>query len=254
MTIKTPKRTRSQANIWINGVSGRMGQNILALLNESKEFTYLGGSDQANLIKPSLISQSDIIIDFSSAGGNLLLLNAAKKMRSTKFLIGTTGLTAARFTQWKAVANKNKHLVLFAPNTSFGIYLLSTQVGNFASELASKDWDIEIIETHHNKKTDSPSGTAKFLARRIASACPGFRVAGSHSGPRVSKTIGVHAVRGGGVTGEHEIRFIGKHEEISITHRAFSRSLFAEGALVFSKMLVNSRKSGCFQLEDFQIY
>lgn len=249
MTIKKTKTTK----VWLHGISGRMGAEISKLLAESTTLRLCAGSD--HLTSQTMwknLDQADVIIDFSSPTGNNLLLSKITRLKGKRILIGTTGLVASMLKKWDAIAKKQGHTVLLAPNTSLGVYILAQNIGRFALALSAADWDIEIIESHHNKKIDAPSGTALFLARMIQLACPQHKIVTSRAGSRTKRTIGIHAVRGGGIFGEHEIRFIGSHEEIYIGHRAFSRALFSEGAVRLAEKLVETKIKGVITIEDFK--
>lgn len=235
--------------VWISGISGRMGSEISKALEDSKTLKLLGGHD-AKASAEIKFKSADIYIDFSSIEGNQALLKQLQPLKKKIVLIGTTGLTEKHTQAWKKLATANKHLVLFAPNTSLGIYTLAKYAGKIARSLVDSHFDVELIETHHNQKKDAPSGTALLLAKVIQKECPEFKIVLGHSGLRKSKTIGVHAVRGGGVFGEHEIRFIGANEEIKIAHRAFSRALFAQGAVSLAEKLRARNDSGLIFIED----
>ena len=130
------------------------------------------------------------------------------------------------------------------------IYLLMNEVGRIARVLVPAEFDIEIVETHHKRKKDAPSGTALLLARAIQKEFPKASIVTSHPELRKPGSIGVHAVRGGGVFGEHEVRFISEHEEITVAHRAFSRALFAHGALNLAEKLHQRSTVGYVTLAD----
>lgn len=217
-------------HVWISGLSGRMGQSIAQAIAENPRFELIGGGTE-KMTDLVALKKADVIIDFSSISGNGALLKTLTSHKAKTVLIGTTGLTEKTLEKWADLAKKNLHRVLFAPNTSIGIYLLMTEIGRFANILVPAGFDIEIVETHHNRKKDAPSGTALLLAKSIQKEFPNYKVTTSHEALRQPKSIGVHAVRGGGVFGEHEVRFISEHEEITVSHRAFSRALFAHGAL-----------------------
>ena len=240
----------SKASLWIHGISGRMGQEISELLAADKELSLLGGSDQKSKLNDE-IENADIIVDFSSTAGNLQLQKHLAKFVGKKVLIGTTGLSSSALNSWKVFARNKENLVILAPNTSFGIYTMAISVGSLAKKLADQNWSIEIVEAHHSRKLDAPSGTANLLARMIQKECPKLSVTEKHASPRRPDSIGIHSIRGGGIVGEHEVRFIGPQEEICVSHRAFSRSLFAHGAIGLCKSLLASNKSGFFMLEDF---
>lgn len=247
------KAVSAKFKVWIHGISGRMGQEIAHLIANHDRLYLAGGSDKDT--PPKTIQKGilacDIVIDFSSPDGSMALQKQMAHLTGKAVLIGTTGLSVAQIKKWSDTATNQKHRILAAANTSLGIYTLAQHVGALAALLAPEDFDIEIIETHHNKKIDAPSGTALFLAKMIQKDCPDFKLVFGHSKKRSPKTIGVHAVRGGGVFGEHEVRFIGAHEEIKITHRAFSRGLFANGALALALRLVKRKPFGLITVDQF---
>ncbi|MCX6117539.1 MAG: 4-hydroxy-tetrahydrodipicolinate reductase [Proteobacteria bacterium] len=239
------KKKGTKTNLWIQGREGRMGSEIETILENSPELNF-ELSDKFVTNQKS----SNLVIDFSSPEGTASLLMLAKKRKDVFFLIGTTGLPEKLISQWKSVAVKQGHKVLFAQNTSLGVYTLATSIGAIAKKLVPNEFDLEIVETHHNKKKDAPSGTALLLARMIQKDVPDLKIVFGHSALRPAKSIGIHAVRGGGVFGEHEIRFIGQHEEIAIKHRAFSRKLFASGALALSQKLLTIKNPGIYTIDE----
>lgn len=246
--MTTVQKKSKPLSIWISGLSGRMGQAIAEAAEQHKSLHILGGSS-ASSSDLSAFKKADIIIDFSSLAGNQGLLELMTKHSSKTLLIGTTGLSDKILKKWQELAEKNKHRILFAPNTSIGIYLLMNEVGRFAKVLVPAAFDIEIVETHHNRKKDAPSGTALLLAKALQNEFPAYKIVTAHDGLRSPKTIGVHAVRGGGVFGEHVVRFISEHEEITIGHRAFSRALFAHGALSLAEK-IHAKKAFGFSTLD----
>lgn len=257
-------------SLWLHGSSGRMGLEIQKAIAEgSSGFRLIGGSARSfeggtlhqgrPVTAPQLahvlsIDKIDLVLDFSTAEGNELLREAVSQasIKGLRVLIGTTGLSEASIKAWKTVAREQSLSLLMAPNTSLGILLMAKAALVAAAPLAKLGFDIEVIETHHRQKRDAPSGTAKFLANTLADAIPGKKVTTGRDDARMPEEIGVHAVRGGGVFGEHEIRIIGDHEEIAITHRAFSRTLFASGALVLAKWL-STKEAGVYGLLDVDL-
>jgi len=242
-----------------------MGKEIQgAILEASSSMRIEGGSSrrfegelfhQGQVVTPKLLTHSllrvDLVFDFSAPEANRLLYKAfvPGELRRKAILIGTTGLTESDQKSWAAVAKKNQLQLLFAPNTSIGVLALLRSALTAAGLCGSKNFDLEIIETHHRAKIDAPSGTAKMLANGLASAIPGTKVVSKRSGARKPGEIGVHSVRGGGVFGEHEIRFISDHEEITLSHRAFSRALFAKGAVHLGHWLLE-QTPGIYTLSD----
>ncbi|MBC7660177.1 MAG: 4-hydroxy-tetrahydrodipicolinate reductase [Chitinophagaceae bacterium] len=249
---------------WIHGYSGRMGQEILKQIHNDPQWTMIGGSSARGLYYKdqeglswdrfeNLLSEAEVLIDFSSVSGNEELYQGllTQSNISAALIIGSTGLTAEAITNWETLAGQKKMSILLAPNTSLGILLLH-QISKLLGEVLSPlHFDIEILESHHRAKLDAPSGTAKFLANGLAHVL-GKKVVINREGLREPKEIGVTALRGGSVFGEHDILFLGDEEEMRISHRALSRGLFAKGALLLAKW-IEQQKPGFYRLEDIRI-
>jgi 4-hydroxy-tetrahydrodipicolinate reductase len=264
------KAAKQSASLWLNGSSGRMGLEIQkALLAGPSPFRLVGGSaltfegetlHQGRNVTPELLAQAlvkgkvDVIVDFSTPEGNDVLYAALAKAeaKGLRVLIGTTGLGDKRLEAWKKLAKSRGLALLIAPNTSLGVLITVKAALTAAAPLVARGFDVEIVETHHKNKKDAPSGTAKFMADTLAASLPGKKVVTERDGARQPHEIGVHAVRGGGVFGEHEIRLIGEHEEVTVAHRAFSRALFASGALVLAGWLA-TQKPGVYGLLDVSV-
>ncbi len=175
-----------------------------------------------------------VAIDFSSPAGTLALLRGASEHKMA-LVIGTTGMGAEGEA---AVREAAKHVpVVFAANYSVGVNLLLELVEKAARILNAKQFDAEIVEAHHKHKKDAPSGTALMLANSLAKgrdvnlqdvACWGRE---GITGERPEGQIGIHAVRGGDVVGDHTVSFLGEGERVMISHLATSRRTFAEGAV-----------------------
>ena len=246
MTETTKKK------VWINGLSGRMGEALQEIFKERSDIRFLGGASQQDFSqKVSLISQADLVIDFSSPEGTKALAEWVKTqaLSHTSFLICTTGLSDDVKALWSDIARKSSLSIMLAPNTSLGVLLTLKASLGIASVAHKEGFDILLDETHHREKKDSPSGTALFLASALSKET-GLNLAfgGDKFDPQTR--IMVQASRGGGVFGEHTIRFISNEEEVSITHRAFSRALFAKGA-VYLGLALSLRGPGFYNLESF---
>lgn len=249
---------------WLHGYSGRMGQEITKALRSTKSWTLVGGSSGRGLMVEdhegiswdqfsNVVTSANVLIDFSSVAGNLELQKIIRSDNhySTAILIGSTGLEPKQIEEWKKIAKEKKIAILLAPNTSLGILLLH-QISKLLGEVLSPlGFDIEILESHHRQKIDAPSGTAKFLAQGIAGALD-KTIKVNREGKREPNEIGVTALRGGTVFGEHEIQYLGDDEEIKISHRALSRGLFAKGALLLAEWVAD-QKPGFYKLEDVTI-
>lgn len=244
-----------RASVWIHGMSGKMGQEITSLMETKKymdEWMLLGGSalDSSEEKICLEISKADCFIDFSSKDGNEFFYKVLKasSVQGKSLLIGSTGLSEAQKVNWIQLAEDRQMSLMIAPNTSLGVILTLKAALGIAGICSEHDFDIEIEETHHRYKVDAPSGTAVFLGDHLARATDKSWVSGTN-GLRNREEIGIHATRGGGVFGEHKIRFISDYEEISIQHRAFSRTLFASGALALLSWL-RKKKPGVYKVEE----
>jgi len=240
--------------ICVAGACGRMGRRILELGVVEPDIE-VGGAFEARALAGteltvgiecgcpqqvvvsgdgrSELGKSDVLIDFTVADACLPNVRAAVELGKPA-VVGTTGLSERQQSELAALAQKVA--IVYAPNMSIGVNLLFKLTAEVASILGL-DYNVEVVETHHNQKKDSPSGTAVRLAERAAAALgleyAGDVVHGRHGqvGARPPRQIGVHAVRGGDVVGEHTVSFIGQGERIELTHRAHSRDNFARGAL-----------------------
>lgn len=249
--------------MWIHGFSGRMGKEIQNSITATPgRFLILGGSTEegvkvlnprGNLNLADGLLSADLILDFSSPQGSEGLLNAFAEggLAQKSILIGTTGHTSKQIRNWRELAKKGRHRILLAPNTSLGV-LATMQASRLVDQLTrGLGFDVEILETHHRRKKDSPSGTACYLAESLA-AQSGATLKANRNGPRTTGEIGIHSIRGGGVFGEHAVRFLADDEEICISHRAFGRALFAKGALVLGQWLVQ-QPTGFYALSDVNL-
>jgi len=255
-----------QSSIWIHGLSGKMGQEVQVCTNAHKSVYFAGGSSRVlqydgklgleKTNKDTLASalseiSPSILIDFSTISGNQLLLDSLQTYtKPLAVVVGTTGLEASTVSNWRSLVKKRPHIhLLIAPNTSIGVALTLKAALSVAGILVENDFDIEIVESHHRRKVDAPSGTAKYLAEGVAKGVGGLELTTDHQGKRKPHTIGIHAIRGGGIYGEHEIRFISEDEELKISHRSFGRKLFANGALNLGLWLMK-KEAGAYGLED----
>ncbi len=196
-------------------------------------------------------SAADVALDLSLPGATGAVVLSARTA-NTPLVCGTTGLTDELI---QAIDSAARDIpVLYTPNLSLGIAVMTTLVEQAVKGLGD-GYDIEIVETHHRKKVDAPSGTALAIAEAAARAQDLFpkdsiRLGRSgRTGIRPQSEIGVHAVRGGAVFGEHTVLMAGQHERIEITHRAESRALFAEGALRAVRFL-KGKRPGRYTMAD----
>ncbi|MFO0592609.1 MAG: 4-hydroxy-tetrahydrodipicolinate reductase [Polyangiaceae bacterium] len=191
---------------------------------------------------------ADAVIDFSSPKALPDVAHTASRL-GIAIVSGTTRLDAEAERMLDAAAKKVP--VLWAPNTSVGVHVLK-ELAAAAARALGPGFDVEIVEAHHRGKVDAPSGTATAIAAAVKSVREGLReVRGrdGNVGPREADEIGVFAMRGGDVIGEHTVHFLGHGERIEITHRATNRDLFARGALRAARFLVG-KPAGRYTMAD----
>jgi 4-hydroxy-tetrahydrodipicolinate reductase len=190
---------------------------------------------------------ADVVVDFSNRD-SLPEVTEYVRRTGTALVSGTTGFTAQQMEQLRRLGDCAP--VLHSANYSIGVAVLKKLAAQAAAVLG-EDFDIEIIETHHNQKADAPSGTAKLLLDAVDPNHTCTPVYGREGmcGKRTKNEIGVHALRGGTVAGEHTVAFFGPDEEVKLTHRADSRKIFAAGALKAAKKLVG-KQNGYYTLEE----
>ncbi len=241
-------------DIWLSGACGYMGRAVAALARE-RGVTVLGGIDRVPsecgfplYSSPAEMPEGgDGLIDFSSPAALDDLLPVLVE-RGLPAVLATTGYTDE---QLLAIDRASEKIPIFrSANMSVGIAVLQHLCSD-AARILGPDFDVEIVETHHNRKKDAPSGTALMLLDSIARERTAAAVYGRHGrdARRVPGEIGVHAVRGGTVTGEHEVLFLGDHERIRLSHSAESRSVFAAGALRAASFLAG-REPGLYSMND----
>lgn len=234
-------------NVLINGSEGKMGKVLLEQINTSTNFNYIGGVDKNNEIS-SITTLPDVIIDFSTPSGTLNILEFAKE-NHIPTVIATTGFTPE---QNGIIENYSKEIPIFkSANMSYETNLMISLVSRLAKEL--KNSDIEIVEAHHNRKVDSPSGTALMIADGINKALDNSMHyeydRHSKKTPRDKKEIGIHSLRGGTEVGKHTVFFFGENESLEISHTVTSRSVFASGALKAAEFIID-KPTGLYNMND----
>ena len=246
--------------IVVNGCNGRMGQTVVALAQENPDLAVVAGVDPKGQADPSwtfptyrtlsdVEESAAVVVDFSLPEGTTELVQTASA-RGMGVVIATTGLDQDQLRALEEAATSVP--ILRAANMSLGINLLKALVKQAVQALGST-FDVEIVERHHRMKKDSPSGTALALAdvaKEAAEGDPSY-VHGRHGtdAKRSDTEIGIHAVRGGTIVGEHDVIFAGSDEVITLSHKAYSRKLFAAGALKAAQYLAG-RKPGLYGMED----
>jgi 4-hydroxy-tetrahydrodipicolinate reductase len=238
------------------GACGKMGGNVLSLLADDTQASAVCGVDlfpkeigiPVYKTFADVTEQADVIIDFSSPIGLKERLDYAKA-NGLGVVLAATGFTADDL---KMVDEYSKEIAIFkTANLSLGVNLMQALI-KAAAEVLGESYDVEIIERHHNLKKDAPSGTALMLADTINQAFDGGKkyVNGRDGivGAREKTEIGIHAVRGGTIVGEHEVMFAGEDEIITITHSARSKRVFAVGAIRAAKFL-KGKQAGMYEMK-----
>lgn len=242
----------------MHGCNGAMGQVISSLAEADGEMEIVAGVDLNTERKNSYpvyasleeCPRADVIIDFASAKAVDHLLDYCAAT-GTPVVLCTTGLSEEQIRRVEETAEKAA--VLRSANMSLGINLLLKLVKEAARVLAAADFDIEILEKHHNRKLDAPSGTALALADSINEAMESqyhyVYDRSSRRQKRDPREIGIQSVRGGSIVGEHDVIFAGQDEVITISHIAYSRAIFAKGAVAAAKFLAG-KTSGLYDMAD----
>jgi len=234
-----------------------MGGVLTQLISREQDIEVVGGidphpSERDYPIFPTLAQctvKGDVIIDFSAPGTTEELIQEAMKQK-TPVVIATTGLSES---DNEMIYQASRSIALFrSGNMSLGINLVQNLISQAVKVLGS-GFDVEIIEKHHRMKKDSPSGTALMLADSVKEAREDeVHYTYGREGAdtlRNGDEIGIHAVRGGTIVGDHEILFAGEDELISIRHQAFSRQVFATGAIAAARFLY-TRSTGLYSMKD----
>jgi 4-hydroxy-tetrahydrodipicolinate reductase len=233
-------------------VRARTGAALTALVDRPD----LTGQDCDGLKLMALaeaLTACDVIIDFSTPAGSVALARAAAAHGGPALVIASTG---ASETESQAIAAAaGKVAMVRSGNFSLGVNLLAGLVAQAAKALGPEDWDIEIVEAHHRRKVDAPSGTALMLGEAAARGRGASlrtveeRVRDGVTGPRASGAIGFASLRGGGIVGEHSVVFAAEDEIITLSHSARDRGLFARGA-VAAALWVAGKPPGLYDMMD----
>ncbi|PKL18453.1 MAG: 4-hydroxy-tetrahydrodipicolinate reductase [Spirochaetae bacterium HGW-Spirochaetae-5] len=259
-------------NIGICGIGGRMGNAILRISTErghklgaafDADGSPLLNKNAKELVNNPLaectisainaddLQKVDGIIDFSAPAASIKLIRILSELKKP-VVIGTTGFSDADVAEIRACSEKIP--VILSPNMSLGVNLLF-KLTEIASMALTTDYDVEIFEAHHRFKKDAPSGTAKRLLEIVKENMKGLSGAADVNGregitgERTANEIGMHAMRGGNIIGEHTVFYTGLNDRIELTHRAASRDVFAEGAVSAMEFL-NKKNPGYYTMYD----
>lgn len=245
--------------IALSGCNGRMGRVIADIVSTRDNMEIVSGFD-VNTVKNGNFpvfsdpfefqGDCDVIIDFSNASSTEHLLAYCEK-HNTPVVICTTGHSAEQLVKIREASSKIA--VFRSGNMSIGINLMTELLRKSAAVLGDK-YDVEIIEKHHNQKLDAPSGTALMLADAVADALPydAEYVYDRHERreKRPAHEIGISAIRGGTIVGEHSVLFCGRDEIIEIKHTALSREVFAVGAVDAAAFMAGCTQPGMYDMND----
>ena len=234
----------------INGSKGRMGQALISCIHADSSLSLTAGLDAGDNLAAALPC-CDAVIDFTHATSTVSIAeacaNAAKPL-----VIGTTGHDEADRQKIAEIAKRIP--IVFAPNFSVGVNTLFWLTRK-ATEILGTDFDLEVVEMHHRLKKDSPSGTARRLAEILAEVRElDYTKDVRHGregmvGERTPTEIGMHAIRGGDVVGDHTVIFANVGERVELTHKASSRDTFAKGALRAAQWALH-QKPGLYDMQD----
>lgn len=245
--------------IILHGCNGKMGQTITGLIADDKEIEIAAGIDAYDNVDntypvftdiDACDIEADAVIDFSAAPAvdKLLAYCAAKKLPC---VLCTTGLSEEQLRKVEETAKQTA--ILRSANMSLGINMLLKLLKEAAATLSPAGFDIEIVEKHHNQKVDAPSGTALALAdsvnEALDGACHYVYDRSNIRAKRDGKEIGISAVRGGTIVGDHDVIFAGADEVVTFSHRAYSKAVFGKGAIQAAKFLAG-KSAGMYNMSD----
>ena len=237
-------------HVGISGARGRMGRAVSTVLDAREDVVVSARFDRGET--PDL-SLCDVIIDFSTPDASVELARACAERGGPALVIGSTGLSPDQDAEILKAAERVA--IVRSGNFSLGVNILIGLVEHAAQRLDAREWDIEVLEAHHRRKADAPSGTALMLGRAAADGrgveLDAVRAApwDGITGPREAGKIGFASLRAGGVIGEHTVVFASEDETLTLSHSAIDRALFAKGA-VAAAAWVRSRKPGLYDMQD----
>ncbi len=234
----------------ISGARGRMGRAVSQVLDAREDVVVAARFDRGETVDLKLC---DVIIDFSTPEASVALAKACAEAGGPALVVGSTGLTPEQEAEIEAAAEKIA--IVMSGNFSLGVNILIGLVEHAALRLDARDWDIEVLETHHRRKVDAPSGTALMLGEAAAEG-RGVKLTevsdrgrDGVTGPRKEGDIGFSVVRGGGIIGEHSVIFAGESESLTLSHSAIDRGLFARGAIA-AAVWVKGQPPGLYDMQD----
>lgn len=248
--------------VWISGIRGRLGSCIARFVREADDLELKGGLVRPGRARSEAPSGEGDVSELPESPRAVLVEagpieawrnHAAQHERVGAVLVATTGLTGSDQSTLETLARTRP--VLVAPNLSLGVAVLHKLVHDASARLRA--YDVEVVELHHNQKRDAPSGTAWHLAEAAAEArgldvrAQAMTARSGEVGARHPNEIGIQAMRGGGIVGEHTVYFAGQTERLELSHRAESRDVFAAGAIQGIRFLAaEARAPGLYRMAD----
>lgn len=242
-------------NIFIIGANGRMGKSIRKLIEQSNDINFIGGLDKEEQKSSKIVTHlssfpetTDVVIDFSSPEATMRYLKMCVAQEKA-MVIGTTGFSEDQNFQIEDATTKIP--IFISPNMSIGVNILFKLTEKLMS-LINPSYDIEVIEMHHNKKKDAPSGTARRLVDIIASSREFSLITHGRDGnigERKKEEIGVHSVRAGDIVGDHRIIVAGNNEMLELSHRAITRETLSAGALAATRFIIK-QSHGLYSMDE----
>jgi 4-hydroxy-tetrahydrodipicolinate reductase len=255
----------------VTGAAGRMGGKIISLISSTEGIKVVGAIEAAGhpivgrdigqgLGKTKIIvcddlkkcvDDADVVIDFTNHEASLHYLKIARS-KNCAIVIGSTGFNSSEMEEIRVLSSETR--CVLTPNMSVGVNVM-LKVLEYCAGILKDDYDVEIIEAHHNLKKDAPSGTAMEMARVIAKKLGrdmGESLVYSRQGmigERTKKEIGMQTIRAGDIVGDHTVIFAGVGERLEFIHRAHSRDNFAKGAIRAAQWIVN-QKNGLYDMQD----
>lgn len=243
-------------NVALHGAAGKMCHKVFELAQKDKDIKIIAGVDisgGAAITKFPVfataeemfdkVSNIDVVIDFSDAEAVFDLVNECV-IEDVALVICTTGLDHQTLERLETASKVIP--IMKSANMSIGVNFLLKKISEFADCLISQGFDVEIVEKHHNQKRDAPSGTAMALADAITKGSGNYEYVYDRSmkhEKRDPHEIGISSVRGGTIVGEHDIIFAGEDEVITLSHQAFSKAIFAKGAIAAAKVMARYNKN-----------
>ncbi len=245
--------------IIICGCNGHMGQTVTRIAGEREDTEVVAGIDKYKGVENKYpvyddLSECDVkadaVIDFSAPAALTGLLEYGRKT-GTPLIICSTGYTKEQIAEIDAASKEVA--ILRSANMSLGVNVLAKLITQAVKELAPAGFDVEIVEKHHNLKKDAPSGTALYLADAVNEGADGrYRYVydrSQRSEKRPQDEIGISAVRGGNIPGDHDVIFAGEDEVVTFSHRAYSKAVFARGA-VQAAVYMCGKGPGMYSMQD----